>query len=109
MPSLIDFFSSMATGTSCFIQIPLIIQIHKNRHADNISYYYISANFLCALSWFFYGILISSQTLIISDIIYFAMYLIILWQKIYYNRLRKLLENNETVNNKYVIRDKNNP
>ena len=109
MSILLNIVGGVATGTSCFLQIPLIIQIHKNRHADNISYYYISANFLCALSWLFYGILIASQTLVISDSLYFAMYLIILCQKIYFNRLRKLLENNESVNNEYDIRDNNNP
>ena len=87
--------STLATITSCSIQVPLIYEIYKKKHADNISYIYISANFLCAISWFTYGILIHSKTLIISDALYFFMFVIVLGEKIYFNRKN---EKNNTEN-----------
>ena len=96
MSTSLNIVSTLATITSCSIQIPLIIQIHLVKHADNISYLYIIANFLCAISWFSYGVLINSNTLIIADSLYFIMFMIVLMQKIYFNGLSSdIVENSE--------------
>ena len=87
MSTLLNIVSTLATITSCSLQIPLIVQIQRVKHADNISYLYIMANFLCAISWFSYGVLINSNTLIIADSLYLIMFMIVMGQKIYFNGL----------------------
>ena len=96
MSTPLNIMSTLATITSCSLQIPLIVQIHRVKHADNISYLYIMVNFLCAISWFSYGVLINSNTLIIADSLYFIMFMIVLMQKIYFNGLSSdIVENSE--------------
>jgi len=96
MSTPLNIMSTLATITSCSLQIPLIVQIHRVKHADNISYLYIMANFLCAISWLSYGVLINSNTLIIADSLYFIMFMIVLVQKIYFNGLSSdIVENSE--------------
>jgi len=96
MSTPLNIVSTLATITSCSIQIPLIVQIHRVKHADNISYLYIMANFLCAISWLSYGILINSNTLIIADSLYLFMFMIVMGQKIYFNGLGSdMVENGE--------------
>lgn len=83
-----NFFGLMGTITSITSFIPQIYKIYITKSSSDISMIMLINFLLCSLSWIIYGYIYSANLIIFSNFLCFICSMILIIQKLYYEKFK---------------------
>jgi MtN3 and saliva related transmembrane protein len=86
----IDFFGSLALITSIVGLMPQVCKMARTKSAKDVSMIMLINYLICSLAWIFYGFFTDSKFVVLSNIAGLVTSLVLIWQKIRYDRKKNI-------------------
>jgi len=83
---IVDVFSAVALGTTLIGLLPQIYKTYKTKSAEDLSMLMLANYVLSSMSWIGYGVCVSDSTVIAANVMCGTTAVILIVQKIYYDR-----------------------
>jgi MtN3 and saliva related transmembrane protein len=81
-----NIFGLIALITTFIGLLPQIYKTHQIKSTKDLSMLMLINGFVCSIAWIVYGITTNSNFVILSNVVYVASNVVLILQKIYYDR-----------------------